>query len=108
MINILLILLKMEQGIISMKILNGYIQNIKKQIPQYLIFICGMTHLNYSLKKLGKTFKLPKELIKTEMSHDEIDKLNWKDKKYECLPNVKNDVYVLLPHTLDIINVWNK
>ena len=23
-----------------------------------------MTHLNYSLKKLGRTFKLPKELLK--------------------------------------------
>ena len=36
----------------------------KKQIPQHLIFRCGMTHLNYSLKKLGKTFRLPKELLK--------------------------------------------
>ena len=45
----------------------------KKHIPQYLHFRCGMTHLNYSLKKLGKTFKLQKELLKTEMDHDEVD-----------------------------------
>ena len=32
-----------------------------------------MTHLNYSLKKLGKTFKLQKELFKYEMVHDEAD-----------------------------------
>ena len=51
-----------------------------------------MTHLNYSLKKLAKTFKLPKELLKTEMNHDEVDENNWKDKKDEWLPYVKNDV----------------
>ena len=51
-----------------------------------------MTHLNYSLKKLGKTFKLQKELLKTEMDHDEVDYNNYKDKKDEWLPYVKNDV----------------
>ena len=51
-----------------------------------------MTHLNYSLKNLGKTFKLPKETLKTEMNHDEIDENNWKDKIGERLPYVKNDV----------------
>ena len=51
-----------------------------------------MTHLNYSLKKLGKTFKLPKELLKTEMDHDGIYESNYKDKKDIWLPYVKNDV----------------
>ena len=51
-----------------------------------------MTHLNYSLEKLGKTFELPKELLKTEMDHDEIDADNYKDKKDIWLPYVKNDV----------------
>ena len=54
-------IIKKCKGIISLKIFNGYIYNGKKQIPQYLIFRCGMTHLNYSLKKLGKTFKLQKK-----------------------------------------------
>ena len=63
--------IKNGNGIIPVKIFNGYIEKNKKHIPQYLIFRCGMTHLNYSLKKLGKTFKLPKELLKTEMNHDE-------------------------------------
>ena len=35
-----------------------------------------MTHLKNFLKKLGKTFKLPKELLKAEMNHDEIDENN--------------------------------
>ena len=51
-----------------------------------------MTHLNYSLKKLGKTFELPKELLKTEMDHDEINANNYKDRKDIWLPYVKNDV----------------
>ena len=51
-----------------------------------------MTHLNYSLKKLGKTFKLPKELLKTERNHDEITADNYKDKKDVWLPYVKSDV----------------
>ena len=51
-----------------------------------------MTHLNYTLKKLGKKFKLPKEILKTEMNHDEIDKNNWRDKKDEWLPYTKNNV----------------
>ena len=51
-----------------------------------------MTHLNYSLQKLGKTFRLPKELLKAEMNHDEIDENNWRDKKVERLPYVEKDV----------------
>ena len=75
-----------------MKIFNGYIEKNKKQIPQNLIFRCGMTHMKYSLKKLGKTSKLPKEVLKTEMNHDNIDENNWRDEKDEWLPYVKNDV----------------
>ena len=57
-------IIKNGKGIISLKVFNGLIYKNNKQIPQYLIFRCGMTHLNYSLKKLGRTFKLPKELLK--------------------------------------------
>ena len=85
-------IIKNGKGIISLKIFNGLIRKNNKQIRQYLHFKCGMIHLNYSLKKLGKTFKLPKELLKTEMNHDEIDENNWRDKKDEWLPYVKNDV----------------
>ena len=85
-------IIKNGKGIIEMKVFNGLIYKNNKQIPQYLHFRCGMTHLNYSLKKLGKTFKLPKELLKTEMNHDEIDANNYKDEKDIWLPYVKNDV----------------
>ena len=85
-------IIKNGKGIIEMKVFNGLIYKNNKQIPQYLHFRCGMTHLNYSLKKLGKTFELPKELLKTEMNHDEIDANNYKDKKDIWLPYVKNDV----------------
>ena len=52
-----------------------------------------MTHLIYSLKKLGKTFKLQKELLKIEIDHDEVFSDTWKDKKGECLDYVKNDFF---------------
>ena len=85
-------IIKNGKGIISLKVFNGPIYKNNKQIPQYLHFRCGMTHLNYSLKKLGKTFELPKELLKTEMDHNDIDVSNYKDKKDIWLPYVKNDV----------------
>ena len=74
-------IIKNGKSIIELKVFNGYIEKIKKQIPQYLDFRCGMTHLNYSLKKLGKTFKLQKGLLKTELNHDEVNGANYKDKK---------------------------
>ena len=51
-----------------------------------------MTHIICSLKKLGKTLKLQKELLKTEMNHDEVYSDTWKDKKSEWLDYDKNDV----------------
>ena len=85
-------IIKNGKVIIELTVFKGLIEKNNKQIPQYVHFRCGMTHLNYSLKKLGKAFKLPKELLKTEMDHDGIDENNWKDKKDEWLPYVKNDV----------------
>ena len=51
-----------------------------------------MTHLKYSLKKLGKTFDIQKEFLKTEMNHNEVYSDTWKDKKPEWLEYVKKDV----------------
>ena len=84
--------IKNGKGIKELKVFNGYIEKNNKQIPQYLHFRCGMTHLNYSLEKLGKTFKLQKELMKTKMDQNEVYSDTWKDKKSEWLPCVKNDV----------------
>ena len=44
------------------------------------------------IKKRGKIFKLQKELLKTEMNHDETDYNIYKDKINEWLPYAKNDV----------------
>ena len=85
-------IIKKGKGIIEIKVFNGYIEKNKKQISQYLHFRCGMTHLNYSLEKLRKTFKFQKKLLKTKMNHDDIDHKNYKDKINEWLPYVKNDV----------------
>ena len=51
-----------------------------------------MTHLNYSFEKVAKTFKLQKELLKTQMDHNKIDGNNYKDKINEWLLHVKKDI----------------
>ena len=52
-------IIKFSKGITSMKIFNGYVFIDKnKSLPQYVYLRCRMTHLKYSLKKLGTTFKL--------------------------------------------------
>ena len=53
-----------------------------------------MWHNSFELfiKKLGKTFKVQKELLKNEMKHDDVDGDNYKVKIDEWLPYVKNDV----------------
>ena len=48
-------IIKNGKGTIELKVFNGLIHKNNKQIPQYLHFRCGMTHLKYTLKKLGKT-----------------------------------------------------
>ena len=98
-------IIKNGKGIIELKVFNGLIHKNNKQIPQYLHFRCGMTPLNYSLKKLGKTFKLPKELLKTEMNHDDIDGDNYKDKKIFGYLMLKTTFSVLLTRMLDILKL---
>ena len=56
-------IIKNGKGNIELKILNGYIDKNKKQIPRYLHFRCGMTHLNYSLKN-KEEFQITKRNIK--------------------------------------------
>ena len=41
---------------------------------------------------MGGTFKLQRELLKTETNHDEVDGDNYKDKKAEGIDYVKKDV----------------
>ena len=43
-------IIKNGKGIIELKVFNGLIHKNNKQVPHYLHFRYGMTHLNYSLK----------------------------------------------------------
>ena len=45
------------------------------------------------MEKRGKTFKWQKELLRTEMNHDEVDGTNYKDKRDWWLDYVKQDVW---------------
>ena len=52
-----------------------------------------MTQIIYSLKKLGRTFKLQKRILKTEMNHDDTTGNNNKDKNEIWVDYVKNYVF---------------
>ena len=67
-----------------------------------------MTHLIYSIKKLGKTFKLQKEPLKTVMDHDEKDSSNYKNKKKNGYLLFKTMSFVLLLVTRDIVRLSKK
>ena len=90
-------MIKTGKGIISLKIHNGNvdIKNGSKGKPQYITFVCSMNHLSSSLRKLGETFGLQKELLKQEMNHTEIYEDTWEDKRDEWLPYLKMDVLSL-------------
>ena len=45
------------------------------------------------IRTLGRTFRLQKEILETEVNHDEVDCKKYKDKKNEWLDYVKG--YVL-------------
>ena len=58
-----------------------------------------MTPIHDSLKKLGRTFKLQKELFKTEINHDECYSDTWRGKEKEWLDYVKEVVlYTVFSH----------
>ena len=84
-------LIKNGGGIVSLKIFNGYVDPVKK-IPQYVHFRCGRVHINQSLRKIGKSYKLQESLLKKELEHDNMYEDTWEEKENEWLPYVKNDV----------------
>ena len=100
-------MIKTGKGIISLKIHNGNvdIKNNSKGKPQYITFVCSMNHLSSSLKKLGETYGLQKELLKQEMNHTEIYEDTWMDKKDEWLPYLKMDV---LSFSFYICKIFNE
>ena len=67
----------------------------QKAKPQYVTFVCSMNHLSSSLKKLGETFGLQKELLKQQMNHTDVYEDNYMDKMEEWLPYLKMDVLSL-------------
>ena len=84
-------MVKNGSGIVSLRILNGYVDQNKK-IPQYVHFRCRLLHLKESLKNIGKSYKLKPCLLTKELEHDEIFEDNWGKKENEWLPYLKNDV----------------
>ena len=70
------ILIKNASGIISLKIFNGYVDQIKT-IPRYVHFRCGRVHINNSLKEIGVSYKLQPSLLEQELNRGEIYEDTW-------------------------------
>ena len=63
---------------------------------------------NLFFKKIDKTSKLQKELLKTQFNHDEVYEDTWRDKENEWLDYFRNDGLRLLSHMLVIVKLWKK
>ena len=61
---------------------NSSISEIQMQYDSFKLFFKG----------IGKDIQITKDLSKTEMDQDEVDGINYRDKKDEWLPFVKQDV----------------
>ena len=98
-------LIKNAAGIVSLKIFNGYVDE-KSKIPQYVHFRCGRVHINKSLKKIGESYKLQKNLFKKELEHDEIYEDTWEEKKTSGNIMLRTTYYELRSVMLDTPWVW--
>jgi len=96
-------ILKTPQGILSMQVTNKYTspanQALFKQkflaknkriktltggeFYQKITFRCSLQHIKASLKTLCESYKLPKNLRKTEVAHDSITLDNYAEKRPE-------------------------
>ena len=74
--------MKNGTGNVSLKIFNRIMKISEyKHFPQNILFRCGRTHINSSLKYLGTTYGLQKEVLKKRMDHDEVFEDTWMNKK---------------------------
>ena len=83
----------MQKVYFLIKVFGGYVCGTKKQLPRYLFFGCGVTHLNCWSKNLCRTFKLQKIFLKTVLKNEEVFTDGWRIKKDERMEYVENDVF---------------
>ena len=102
-------LIKNGAAIVSLKIFNGYLDQIEKT-PQNVHFRCGRVHIIRSLKKIGESYKLQENLLKKELEHDEIYEDTWEAKENEWMGYVRNVVlstaFCYARYTMGIDRVW--
>ena len=71
-------IVKIGKGCYFLKRFN---RNIKisenKNVPQYVNFSCGLTHIYSSLKKISTIYRLQKVFSKKEMDLDEVFEGTW-------------------------------
>ena len=86
-------MIEVGKVIISLIIYDGNVSiktNSKSQL-QYISFVCRATHLTSSLKKLGQTSGLQKEIINQDSNLNESIEGNYSEKRDEWLAYLKMD-----------------
>ena len=99
---------KNGKDIVSLRVFNGYIQKNRKPIPQYLIFGCGMTHGNCSLKEFGNPFKVQEEKLKLKLSTMKLMPIIAEMKKMQGYFMLIMMFWVLFVHMLDLVRLRRK
>ena len=79
-----------------------------KDIHQQLTFRCSHQHVKNSLLNWGEKFKIPCNLRKTELEHNDITKDNYLEKQSEWEPYLRRDISALTSCIIKYNNVMEK
>ena len=65
------------------------------EVPQYFKFTCSKSHIKGFLEKIGREQNLEPELLKREIEHSVINKINFAELKHIWEPYLKLEVLCL-------------
>ena len=88
-------IIKTGRGLISLSFRCGVKTVITVKVPQYVKFTCSKSHIKGSLEKIGNEYGLQPELLKGEIEHSVINKINFVVLKHIWEPYLKLDVLCL-------------
>ena len=99
-------LIKNGAGITSLKIFNGYVDEMKK-IPQYVYFRCGKVHIKKNLRRIGeRIINYKKVYLRKIKNMMKFTKILGKLKKTNGYLMLRTTYYRLHSVMLDTQWVW--
>ena len=99
--HIIVNIVKNGNRILSLKVFKRNIKIFEnKPVPQYAYFRCGMTHNKTSLRKIGTTYGLQRNLLK-KSNHYVVFEDTWQNETEKWLDCEKTTFCVLVLAILD-------